>query len=149
MADVFVSYSSQDRERVIPLVEAIEQRGWSVWWDRKIDAGTTFDREIETAIDEAKCIVVVWSQNSVGSDWVRSEAHEGLTRGILTPVSIDAVRPPLAFRLTQTVDLTAADVGVEPLAEADPQVLPAWASLRALGATSRRLSAARSNSSAG
>ncbi|HXQ10815.1 MAG TPA: AAA family ATPase [Caulobacteraceae bacterium] len=118
MADVFVSYSSQDRERVIPLVEAIEQRGWSVWWDRKIDAGTTFDREIETAIDEAKCIVVVWSENSVASDWVRSEAHEGLTRGILAPVAIDAVRPPLAFRLTQTVDLTAADVGVEPLLEA-------------------------------
>ncbi len=124
MADVFVSYSSQDRERVIPLVEAIEQRGWSVWWDRKIDAGTTFDREIETAIDEAKCIVVVWSTNSVASDWVRSEAHEGLTRGILAPVSIDAVRPPLAFRLTQTVDLTAADAGAEPLLEAIRKFCP-------------------------
>jgi tetratricopeptide (TPR) repeat protein len=124
MADVFVSYSSQDRERVIPLVEAIEQRGWTVWWDRKIDAGTAFDREIETAIDQAKCIVVVWSENSVGSDWVRSEANEGLTRGILTPVAIDAVRPPLAFRLTQTVDLTGAEASVEPLLEAIRRFAP-------------------------
>ena len=118
MSDVFVSYASQDRARVVPLVEALERRGWTVWWDRKIDAGTAFDREIEAAIDEAKCIVVVWSENSVQSDWVRSEASEGLARGILAPVTIDAVRPPLAFRLTQTIDLTAADASVEPLIEA-------------------------------
>jgi tetratricopeptide (TPR) repeat protein len=124
MSDVFISYSSQDRERVIPLVEAIEQRGWTVWWDRKIDAGTAFDREIESAIDGAKCIVVVWSANSVASDWVRSEANEGLTRGILTPVAIDAVRPPLAFRLTQTVDLTGPDAAVEPLLEAIRRLCP-------------------------
>jgi tetratricopeptide (TPR) repeat protein len=118
VSDVFVSYASQDRARVVPLVEALERRGWTVWWDRKIDAGTAFDREIEAAIDGAKCIVVVWSENSVQSDWVRSEASEGLTRGILAPVSIDQVRPPLAFRLTQTIDLTAADASVEPLIEA-------------------------------
>src|SRR5512135_3546850 len=103
MSDVFVSYSSQDRARVIPLVEAIERGGCTVSWDRKIDVGSAFDREIETAIDQARCIVVVWSAQSVESDWVRSEANEGLTRGILVPVAIDQVRPPLAFRLTQTI----------------------------------------------
>ena len=65
--DVFVSYSSTDRARVAPLVEAIERRGWTVWWDRKIDAGTAFDREIESAHRRAKCIVVVWSAQSVDS----------------------------------------------------------------------------------
>src|SRR5580698_230641 len=124
MADVFVSYASQERDRVAPIVEAIEQRGWTVWWDRRIDAGTTFDREIEAAIDEAKCMVVVWSSNSVESDWVRSEAHEGLTRGILVPVAIDTVRPPLAFRLTQTVDLTGADASTEALLEAIRRFCP-------------------------
>ncbi len=124
MADVFVSYSSRERDRVVPIVEAIQQRGWSVWWDRKIDAGTTFDREIEVNLDEAKCVVVVWSQDSVESDWVRTEAHEGLTRGILVPVAIDKVRPPLAFRLTQTVDLTDARAGVEPLLEAIRRFCP-------------------------
>ena len=118
MSDVFVSYSSQDRARVVPLVQALERRGWTVWWDRKIDAGTAFDREIEAAIDEAKCIVVVWSESSVQSDWVRSEASEGLNRGILAPVAIDPVRPPLAFRLTQTVDLTVAGASLEPLIDA-------------------------------
>ncbi len=89
-----------------------------MWWDRKIDAGTAFDREIESAIDAAKCIVVVWSRYSVEKDWVRSEANEGLVRGILAPVLIDQVRPPLAFRLTQTIDMTGADASLELFVEA-------------------------------
>jgi len=110
MSDVFISYGSGDRDRVAPLVEAIERRGWTVWWDRKIDAGTAFDREIEKALDDASCIIVIWSEESVESDWVRNEATEGLERGILIPVLIDPVRPPLAFRRTQTIDFTE-DVG--------------------------------------
>ncbi len=72
MADVFISYDSSDRDRVAALATAIENRGWTVWWDRKLHAGATFDREIEAEL--AKCIVVVCSRESVESDWVRSEA---------------------------------------------------------------------------
>ena len=54
-----------------------------MWWDRQIGAGSAFDREIEKAIDDAKCIVVMWSSSSVESEWVRNEASEGLERGNL------------------------------------------------------------------
>ena len=107
MVDVFVSYSSQDREKVGDLVREIEAFGCSVWWDRQIGAGSAFDREIEKNIDEAHCIVVVWSHNSVESEWVRTEANEGLVKGNLVPVSIEEVKPPLAFRRIQTIDFTA------------------------------------------
>jgi hypothetical protein len=43
MADIFLSYSSKDKDRVRPLVLALEREGWSVWWDRKTPAGETFD----------------------------------------------------------------------------------------------------------
>jgi hypothetical protein len=36
MADVFVSYARSDKALVVPLVAAIEQSGWSVWWDPEI-----------------------------------------------------------------------------------------------------------------
>lgn len=124
MADVFVSYASEDRGRVVPLVEAIQRRGWTAWWDRNIDAGTSFDREIERAIDAAKCIIVVWSEQSIESDWVRNEATEGLDRGVLVPVTIDAVRPPLAFRRVQTIDLTPAGAPVEPVLDAIRRLCP-------------------------
>lgn len=104
MIDVFVSYKSDDRDRVRPIVEALEGAGWEVWWDKHVEAGRAFDREIENAIDGAKCVLVVWSATSIDSDWVRNEASEGLDRAILVPVSIDDVRPPLAFRRQQTIN---------------------------------------------
>ena len=102
MAQVFISYASEDRSRVIPLVEAIEAEGISVWWDRQIGTGRSFDREIERQLEAADCIVVVWSESSIESDWVRVEAMEGFERGILLPLQIDDVRLPLAFRGVQT-----------------------------------------------
>lgn len=106
MADVFVSYASEDRDRIAWIVDAIEQAGCSVWWDRRIGLGASFDREIERELDAAACVVVIWSKHSIESEWVRNEAHEALERGVLLPVSIDDVKPPLAFRRTQTAQLT-------------------------------------------
>ena len=105
MSDIFVSYASSDRERVRPLVEALEAEGFSVWWDRTIRAGTTYDREIEKAIDDARCMVVVWSVNSIESEYVRSEVEEGARHDILVPVLIDDVLPPLAHRRRQAANL--------------------------------------------
>jgi adenylate cyclase len=102
MADIFLSYAADDRERVRPLVAFLEAEGWSVWWDRQIAPGEVWDREIEEAVELASCVIVVWSQASVASDWVRSEANEGLSRHRLVPVLIDNVRPPMVFRSIQS-----------------------------------------------
>jgi formylglycine-generating enzyme required for sulfatase activity len=103
MSDIFLSYASEDLARIRPLVHFLTQHGWSVWWDRTIPLGKTYDQVIEEALDAAHCVVVVWSQASVVSHWVRTEAEEGRQRGILVPVMIDSsVRLPLGFRLLQT-----------------------------------------------
>ncbi len=106
MSEIFVSYDSQDRDRIQPLVEALKAEGWSVWWDRDLVAGPSFDEKIEEALDAARCVVVAWSDHSVKSRWCRTEANEGLERQILVPLRIDDVRPPLAFRSSQTASLT-------------------------------------------
>ena len=105
MADIFLSYASEDRERVAELVEAFERQGWSVWWDQNIDAGQHFDSVIEEQIKEARCVVVAWTHHSIDAHWVRSEALEAMEREILVPVRLDNVRLPMAFRRVQTVDL--------------------------------------------
>jgi hypothetical protein len=105
MADIFVSYATEDRDRIQPLVEILQAQGWSVWWDRDLNAGPSFDDKIEEALDAARCVVVAWSRASINSNWCRVEANEGLERGILVPLRLDDVRPPLAFRGAQTAAL--------------------------------------------
>jgi adenylate cyclase len=105
MADVFISYARSDKARVAPLVAAIEAQGWSVWWDPEIAAGQLFDDQIETELNAAKCVVVVWTPTSVASRWVRGEAREAADRGILVPVRFDEARLPMDVRALHTTDL--------------------------------------------
>jgi len=111
MADVFLSYSRDDTERVAPLADALREAGrmagFAVWWDPMMLPGTTdFDQYLQERLDAAKCVVVVWSSTSVQSHYVKAEAEEGRARGILTPVLIDRVKLPLSFRFVQTADLS-------------------------------------------
>ena len=107
MADIFISYASPDRERARLLAEELEQQAWSVWWDREIQPGRVFDDAIEEALNAARCVIVLWSNESVHSDWVKAEATEAAEKRILVPALIDKVKIPLQFRRFQAADLTA------------------------------------------
>ena len=106
MADIFVSYSRQDRPWVMDLATALAGRGWSVWWDREIGVGKSFHDEIRNQLSSARCVMVVWSSTSVSSSFVLNEATEGQRRGVLTPIALDAAETRLAFRDLQTADLS-------------------------------------------
>src|SRR5207249_8981693 len=108
MSDIFLSYATEDRARTRILVEGLESRGWSVWWDRTIPPGQTFDSDIEGALADARCIVVLWSTVSVTSDWVKTEAEAARRRRILVPALIDDVIAPFEFRRIQATRLVGS-----------------------------------------
>ena len=95
MSDVFVSYSRADRSRVEPLIQELQNHGFSVWWDTQMLPGELWDEAILGALAEARSVVVVWSNESVNSANVKEEAHRAQQRGILVPVQIDEISPPL------------------------------------------------------
>ena len=105
MADVFVSYCRRDKSRVQPLVAAIEDMGWSVWWDPAIVPGQEFDRQIDAELKQAAAVLVVWTPESVESRWVRGEARDAAERGILVPVRFESAQLPIDFRAFHTIDL--------------------------------------------
>jgi hypothetical protein len=105
VSDIFLSYARADKHRAELFAELFARQGWSVWSDREIPPGRSFDETIEYALNSARCVVVLWSQDSVSSRWVRTEAAEGLARGILVPVLIDQVPIPLEFKRVEAADL--------------------------------------------
>src|SRR5512138_411814 len=107
MADVFISYASEDRERAAQLASRLEQAGFTVWWDRHICGGSNFALEIEREIHAARSVVVAWSAAAYGSEWVRDEASYARDERKLVPLRLDQTMPPMGFRQWQTLDFSA------------------------------------------
>jgi TIR domain len=105
MSDIFISYAREDLDRARRLASALESRGWSVWWDRRIVAGQTFDQAIERELESARSVVVLWSKDSIESEWTKNEATAAAERNVLVPALLDDVRIPLEFRRKQTANL--------------------------------------------
>lgn len=110
MPEVFVSYKKSDKDRVRPLVENLRAAGLDVWWDEGIAPSMSWRAEIANNLKAARCVVAVWTEDSVDHEqgrWVMEEANHGLARGVLAPVRLDLVPPPLGFGEVQYADLAA------------------------------------------
>ena len=135
LADLFFSYKSEDRPWVKPLVDALTADGLTVWWDVQIEAGAEWRQAIQTELDSAKCVVVVWTKRSVGPDgrFVRDEATRAQRRGVYLPILFDTVEPPLGFGETQALSLVGWKGD-----RADPRYQAVLAAARAIAAGTRR-----------
>jgi TolB-like protein/Tfp pilus assembly protein PilF len=102
---IFLSYAHGDRAKARRLAELLQQSGYVVWWDALIEGGTRYARSIDEALQAADAVLVLWSQRSIESDWVRDEAAQGRDRHRLVPLSLDGTLPPLGFRQIQAIDL--------------------------------------------
>ncbi|MEM1397148.1 MAG: toll/interleukin-1 receptor domain-containing protein, partial [Pseudomonadota bacterium] len=108
MTDVFISYARADHEIAEKVFRILNAEGLSVWMDREIHGGAEYAKDIEASLSRAKAVVVIWSESSVESNWVKDEAASGRDAGKLIPVRIDDVTAPLGFRQFQTIDISAS-----------------------------------------
>jgi hypothetical protein len=105
MHEIFLSYSRRDSATVQALAKVLAERGLTAWVDRTgIEEGDAYDTQIEEAIAQTRVVIVLWSKNSVKSQWVRAEAAYALGKHKLLPISIDHTDPPLQFLHIQTID---------------------------------------------
>lgn len=105
MADVFISYSRKDATKAEVVVKALRDRGWSVFWDRDLDAGR-YDEALEKELADAKCVIVLVSASSRNSRHVLDEGDRAIERNVLVPALIEPVRMPIGWGRIQHVDLS-------------------------------------------
>jgi len=105
LADIFISYKREEQPISKRLADALQEKGWTVWWDPEIRAGERFDDVIEKALIESKCVVVLWSKLSVESQNVKDEATYALNRDKLVPILIEEVNLPFRFERINTGQL--------------------------------------------
>ena len=112
MTDVFVSYKREDRAWTAALTRSLQQRGFTVWWDNRIECGQGWIATIKRALDASKAVIVVWSPRSVANDRtylseiMESEAQEGLRRNALLPVRIESAHFAFGHDMRNATNLT-------------------------------------------
>jgi tetratricopeptide (TPR) repeat protein len=105
MADVFLSYARPNARSAARVAEALRGTGLSVWYDTNLPAHRSYTDVIEEQLDAAAAVVVLWSKDSVGSQWVRSEANRARETGRLVQLRLDGARLPMPFDQIQCADL--------------------------------------------
>jgi TIR domain len=67
MADIFISYSHQDRAQAQAIHNLLEQERYSVTMDWDIPAGDFWRDSLDRQLQEASVVIVLWSRQSAAS----------------------------------------------------------------------------------
>jgi hypothetical protein len=131
MADVFVSYASADRDVAFRIVGYLEEQGIRCWVaPRDVGPGVEYGEAIIDAIGEARALVLVLSDQSNESQFVRKEVERAVskTKPVL-PVRIREVTPSGALEFyissAQWVDAWKSPM--------EQHLLPLVAAIKAMG----------------
>ncbi len=105
MADIFISYKSEERALPEALASDLRAAGYSVWWDVDLVGGAAFRAQILEQLTAARAVIVIWTPASVQSEFVLDEADHAKREGKLIPVRVPELDPrdiPLGHRQAQT-----------------------------------------------
>lgn len=109
MTDVFLSYAQADESLARQLAEALREQGLSVWVDEEnLQPGAEWASAIQSAIERSKNVVVLLSENSSKSEWVRREAAIALagTKRVVPVFLSKHADIPFIMQHLQGVDLS-------------------------------------------
>jgi TIR domain len=112
MSDIFISYARQDQMLAKELAQYLQSLGFPVWWDTELLGSDDFNDVIHTELSKARAVVVIWSETSVKSAFVRDEARFALQKGKLVATKgprLDVQRIPFGFQGQHTEDIANRD----------------------------------------
>lgn len=132
--DVFLSYASDDAlAAAVPLQQALQRQGLSVWRDQdQLAVGDRLRDKINEGLSRSRAAVLILSRASLAKTWPRDEwqallALEEAGRGRLLPVLFEVTQPEVARSFPLIADRLALDManGADRVAEAIARALGA------------------------
>ncbi len=106
MADVFISYARSSEGHAKIVAERLRERGFDVWLDFDLPTHRVYADVIAEQLASAKAVVVIWSDEAVKSQWVRSEADRARAEDKLVQLIVDGARLPMPFDQIQCANLS-------------------------------------------
>ena len=79
---IFVSYSHRDMDRVLPIIQRLNEEGFRIWYDVGIDPGTEWPESIAQHLGGSKVCLAFISKNSIESRNCRREIHYALSKNL-------------------------------------------------------------------
>lgn len=64
---IFISYSHKDAAKVVPLISAMQEHGFRVWYDREIEGGSEWSNYVKNHLKNCTAFIVFASHNSMAS----------------------------------------------------------------------------------
>jgi len=102
---VFISYNHNDSNFAERLALELAHRDIKVWKDSwRIGVGDSLIQKVQDGLEGASFLCVIFSKNSLASEWVKREITAGLLREIeerkvlILPIVIDDCKLPLLIR---------------------------------------------------
>jgi hypothetical protein len=102
---VFISYKREEAPAAERLRDALVEEGFDVWWDEDLQCGQAWAERIDQAVREAACVIVLWSERAVASQWVKYEAAQAMAREVYAPCRIELVELGSPYDRIQATDL--------------------------------------------
>ncbi len=65
---IFISYAHKDSDVVLPIIESMVKKGYRVWMDLGIEAGTEWSNNIAAHLRDCSAFVAFLSRNSIASE---------------------------------------------------------------------------------
>jgi hypothetical protein len=90
----FISYASQDRDKVLARVQMLSAVGIKFFQDiLDLEPGDRWAKKLELGIDECDVFLLFWSNESKRSEWVRKEVRYALDRRGEDELAPPEIRP--------------------------------------------------------
>lgn len=110
---IFISYSHKDTARVYPILDALYDRKYRIWYDESCENGSDFRDELRHRIEKSSAVLLFVSKASMSSPFCGMEiivARENQKR--IYPIFLDNSPVPPAFEilLSNTHHSTSEDM---------------------------------------